>query len=500
MGIYDVKEYTEDNLAIEFSFKISKSKVKEKYHYGYLCEYLNESEGIGAKTIVIEKRYVSKAYFSDYSNYYSTCFQDYDRFCKRLHFFNKKFDKDFFVKELLNNKSDFLNRSYLGYVVVKPLPDSIIGPTLLKTYDSRLEKKRFYNSIRKYNVNLFGLELKLESLAFQEQDTVVSACASTAIWSAFHMTSKLFQTPLPSPSEITKSGGNLYFNTGRTFPNQGLDLNQICKAIEQVGLVSELRNSSLYTSEMTRSKRFIYAYNKAGIPVLLFIKLKDREHHLVTINGYSEETKELEKSENISLKADRIERFYAHDDQIGPFARLGFINETALETSWRDMNGENILARIHAIIVPIHPKVRISYDDVFKKINLIDRIFFKFFNPELEWDIFLQESNKYKNSVLQNSNVSNRIKQKICLSNLPKYLWIASAYVEGELIFDFVFDSTDISRGHFCIDFSLHDKLAAKQLEAIVTAFKSDFVDRGVKMGSKMYGKLIKELTAAYQD
>lgn len=207
-------------------------------------------------------------------------------------------------------------------------------------------------------MNLFGKNLTIESLAYQEQDTVVSACASTAIWNAFHKTAILFQTSLPSPGEITKAAGNLFINSGRTFPNSGLDLTQIGKAIESVGLVSELR---IANSEIPYAKRFVYAYNKAGIPVLLFIHIKDLGYHLITVAGYSEKDEEPELKAEISLRADRIKTFYAHDDQVGPFARIELTNSTALKTAWKDRQGNNIDGSIYAIIVPLYPKIRISF-------------------------------------------------------------------------------------------------------------------------------------------
>lgn len=498
MESFEVHEYSEESLSLAFSSDvISQDKVKSKKHFIYFIDYLDSNQGIGAKTIVLENRYVSKAYLSDYSNYYSVCFQDYGRICKRIHFFNSSFDEKGFRTHLLDEKSKLLEDSYLGYIVIKPLPDSIIGPTLLRTYGDLPTRKRHYFAVRQYEVNLFGRKIFLDSLAFQEQDTVVSACASTSIWSAFHKTSQLFQTKLPSPSEITKSAGNLFFNSGRTFPNQGLNITQICKAIEEVGLVSELRNSELYRSEMIRAKRFVYAYNKARIPVLLFIKLHEREHHLVTVVGFSEAEKKPIKTEEISLAADQIERFYIHDDQVGPFARLGFKNQTALETPWWDENNNLISAWIHALIVPLYPKIRISFDDIFKKINLVDKILFGQLTPELEWDIYLAESNDYKNEIVSDPSLSNRLKEKICLQNHPKYIWIARVRINGSLIFEFIFDSTDISRGHFCIGFNLFDNTMAGGLLVLFQKLKFAFVEEGVSLGSKMYQHIIKELKDA---
>ena len=74
--------------------------------------------------------------------------------------------------------------AYLDYIVVKPIPNSVIGFTVSKTYDTTisgsLDRRDFWGT-REYSANLFGVPLSINSLAFQELDSVVSACTTTAI-------------------------------------------------------------------------------------------------------------------------------------------------------------------------------------------------------------------------------------------------------------------------------------------------------------------------------
>ena len=431
---YQILSYSDENLikALTTPF-VSEEKLVERNHFKYFQDYLSDDDGIGAKTILIENDYISKAYLVDYSNYYSTCFQDYGRKCKRVHFFGQSFDEKQFERELLNPKSNFLSDHYLGYIVIKPLPDSIIGPTLLKTYDQRGDgKKRYYPSCRPYKVHLFGHEFEINSLAYQEQDTVVAACASVAIWTAFHKTSNLFDTNLPSPSEITKRAGNLFLNYGRTFPNPGLDVTQICKAIESVGLVSEFVISTFFESNVKLAKRLVYAYNKAGLPVLLFLKFSDGNGHLITINGYSDVAVKRDRTEAITLVADDIEKFYAHDDQVGPFARMKFLDSEEIETSWWDANGETVKGKIYSVIIPVYPKIRIKFQDVFDKVSLIDIILFQanLFQEEIQWDIYLTESNSYKNDILE-GDFNSVVKLKTCsiCSTFKSFIEIKSCFI-----------------------------------------------------------------------
>lgn len=499
---YGLHKYSDANLCeVLRNKKISAANLKKRPHFNYFSGYL---KNIGAKTIIVENDYVSRAYLKDYSNYYSTCFQNYDRFCKRVHFFDKDFDVEKFEKELLDPKSKFLDTQYLGYIVIKPLPDSIIGPTLLKTYKKDNEGfTRHYPSCRDYKINLFGKQLSLCSLAYQEQDTVVAACASVAIWSAFHKTSIIFNTDLPSPSQITQRAGNSFNNYGRTFPNPGLDISQICKAIEKTGLVSEFIISDKFKSNVKLAKQLIYAYSKAGLPILLFLTFDDGNNdvgHLVTVNGFSNTTETKEPTKDISLLADRISKFYAHDDQVGPFAKFIIEGGEVIQEEWKNEEGVQITGRIYSVIIPIYKKIRIKFQDVFDNVSKIDLILFRsnIFSEEVEWDIYLIESNTYKNNIIHNPEIKIETKKKIVTSNYPKYIWVAKATILNISLFDIIYDSTDFALGHFYLGFNLlfDDKSFKRYLKENFESYKTVYTEeiKGPKIKKKLFDKIILDL------
>jgi len=203
---YEVHSYDLDKLKVILAEKSCACPeiINTKLHSVYFQEYFGK---LNTKTIVVENEYVDKNYLDDYMAFYANCFNQYGRSCSRLHFFDIDFTSTAF-DDLLQGKPtiidrDKLNDAYLGFIVVKPLPKTIIGKTCLKTYDQD-GGRRQYSVVRNYDVNLFGIALKVESLAFQEQDHVVSACATSALWSIFHGTGMLFQHPIMSPANITK--------------------------------------------------------------------------------------------------------------------------------------------------------------------------------------------------------------------------------------------------------------------------------------------------------
>ena len=132
----EILQYSDDNLAHSLSNKYTpKEVIAYKNHFIYLKDYLGSSD-IDAKTIVIESDYISKDFLHDYVSYYALCFENYPKFCNRVHFFKNSFTIVQFRKAILSKKesqADFWE-NYIGFIVVKPIPVTTIGYTVLKTY------------------------------------------------------------------------------------------------------------------------------------------------------------------------------------------------------------------------------------------------------------------------------------------------------------------------------------------------------------------------------
>ncbi len=115
------------------------STVNRDHHAQYLFDYLRHDD-VGAKTIVVEPQYVDRDYLQDFAAFYVSCFYPYNRFCSRVHFFREELSKASFVDIIRGNATpkelQQFRDSYLGFIVVRPLPDAFIGRTQLRTYDS----------------------------------------------------------------------------------------------------------------------------------------------------------------------------------------------------------------------------------------------------------------------------------------------------------------------------------------------------------------------------
>lgn len=465
-----ILEFSKANLAFALSNNYtSAALVQTKYHFKYFSEYLGK-EGLNAKSILIEDSYISKDFLHDYASYYALCFENYPKACKRVHFFQNQFNEVDFQNIIISEQSenkDFWD-AYLGFIVVKPIPLTLIGYTVLKTYSNGTDfDSRNFWGIRQYSIHIFGNEVKIDSLAFQEQDSVLAACATTAIWTMLNKASTDFYTTLKSPSQITKDADSVSHDGGRLFPNKGLNLLQICHAIVNSGLVSEIKQPdySVFNDEgkiidtfISNSylKKILNAYSPIGIPIILVIRVPNGGQyglHAIVVSGYKQKSPEhIPPQDQINFLSENIEKIYAHDDQWGPFVRIDFENEIDLITPWTIASADNQPTRLIHIVVPVYPKIRLSYEDIEVIVLGLDAILTLFFDgkviADLIWDIKIDYSENFKKQIIA-SSLDEKEKFIHVSKSLPKYLWVASCYVADFKIIEFTFDATDVNNGMF---------------------------------------------------
>lgn len=495
----DVRSYEADQLYDSLSNeRFTKETVRRHRQAVYIHEYL---EVVGAKTMVVEPRYVDKDYLADFASFYVTCFEPYDRFCKRLHFFSCEFDAAFLERIVLGKAEssdvDVLRNAYLGFVVARPLPQAVVGRTLLVPYPSD-DGRRKYKAILTSYVRLFGLELEVRSLAFQEQDTAVAACATVSIWSALQKTSELFGTRAPQPPEITRCATrSLLF--ARALPTSGLHLEQMLFAIREAGLDPEL-----YEPISGRAFRpiasLIYGYCNFGLPVILIGELEGIGGHAVTIAGYSRRpdrvvARELPTAivgkagrqaipEPFALTGRWIDEFYAHDDAMGPFSRLrierpnpGVFDPRNLEWNtrffsddWNKQEKRDVPFLPTGFIVPVYPKIRLRYDDVLVWIARVNALMMTCSQSTADsgvWDIYITDTNRYKSQAPKLSLDDRRV-FGLLVSSQPRFIWRATFSRDTIPIAEFLLDATSFAKAFPVFAINWFDDTAAERAQAVV--------------------------------
>lgn len=520
------EKQTLTNLVKE-SFKTDFPDIFHKRQIDYIFRYLNDAE---CKTVILEYDYIDKDYLEDYARYYVKGFNNSGYKSARMHFFSSEFDHSDIDKYLFDGltikKKKELQSSYQGFMVVKPLPKTFIGRTCLSIYKSIIFDDDKKCLSREYSVDLFGIKLVVNSIAFQEQDKVISACATTSIWSALHAIQWKDVRDIPSRGEITTNAINHINDSSNSFPNKELSNKQILRAIDSEKLK--------HHTEFLRDKGQNVFFNKvkihinSGLPLVLggeiysksdvgFIK---KAGHAVTILGYK-------SSGKCAL--------YIHDDRLGPYARATFENLSSLnlnddslpnwglmlqekddEGKWRDAHEilvPNILITVH------YPKVRLPYNYANNTCQLIKLMYDGFIDllkekgdpgelkglceiSPLTYDIELKEISSIRQEFLKynfDPNSEPESKPKVSRDFLKssrvdflsksyaRFQWVASFKINDKKAFKILFDATDIPQGNAVSAIIYESKyysevvfetmkkiIKMEPFSSIISSFKSD--------------------------
>lgn len=524
MADFNVVAYSADCL-LDLLAKLAGSRredVDDKLHSIYFPEYFDH---LGTQTIVVEYDYVDRDYLEDFAGYYVRCFSPPKAHCARLHFFQASFDEASFSAFLqgTTDQDDFLaaclnNQQYLGFIVVKPLSQTFIGRTCLRTYPDGTSGRHF-PSLRPYDVNLFGTRLSVTSLAFQEQDTEVARCATAAMWSVLQGTASRFGHAVPTPVEITKNAVAVHALKSRTLPaKDGLTIEQLADAVRKMQLEPycvDAGNQQILQAEA-------YAYLRAGIPALLGIALVDTldetesplipaKHvgfHAVALTGYrcSSQPAVPFGQSNFMLRATRIDKFYAHDDQVGAFARMtlsppgttmkwkhmrGNVRETGyMECSWRGDSGVigSIRAVPESLLVPLYPKMRIPFQEALEGVAAFDSAVQELVKlghialpGQLEWDIFLTTSAELKEDLQRKLTVSGQYREELLTASMPRFVWRGIGLTAGTPCIELLFDATDIVQGQFFLRAVEYDRAVFRILrDPAAVGFATSFASRTI--------------------
>ena len=482
MQRYQVLDYTLENLVALFLEGSHASVDDELRLKPQIAYFLNYFDKLKIETLVYEVSYTDRHFLEDYSGYYSRCFTRYARFCSRIHVFNSKFGKRK-LNNLIKSGSSIGQLGYKGFIVVKPLPQTVVGRTCLERPNHEEWDGEFPSDI-KIELSLFGIGSTIQSSPFQEQDHEVAACATTALWTALASTGTLFTHSVPSPFEITNTAHlNSQFEH-RSMPNEGLTASQIAQAISAVGL--EPTSFPADSPELLRAG--IYAYLRGGISPVLGIEFEPQkdgdepEYHAVAVTGYhlGESSRAIDNAPK--LKASRIDRLYVHDDGVGPYAPVEVKannGECVLETLWKKPDGTNWNARPFLSMVALYHKIRTPFSDVYDAIYDIDRILKILFtdHDRLEWDIFLISNNQFKQEIKIANEIDSGYLLEIMTRNLPRFLWRVLCRVEGsKKLFEFVLDATDLRQGGQVVEYIKYDESICHDLSLTLNSNRSQLL------------------------
>ena len=295
----------------------------------YLRCYLHD---LGARGIVLEPNYFDRDYLSEFEAFYATSSAGYPNICKRAHYFSARVTRETFAKAVGGDEHarELVEGSYLGHVVLRPIPGAPIGRTVLRVYpdDAGIAAgtPRVTQPAREYESHVAGLTLKASGLAWQQQDSAVGSCATVALWSMLHSSAFDDHHAIPTTAEITSMAHWSAPSGKRIFPDSGLQLAQVLEVLKEHDLAPVMITGDKAHGEFSRERfcSLVASFIRSGYPVLVsgWLEEVEREAHTVCMVGFRSPELPRVKDGECLVADENIEVVYVHDDNLGPNARF----------------------------------------------------------------------------------------------------------------------------------------------------------------------------------
>lgn len=276
---------------------------------GPLLRCVSVARANGAKSVVVETRYLGQDYRSEYAHFYSRTFARIPDSAHRLHFFAKELRPD----DVLDLPAD---ATYLGYVVVRPSRLGAVARAMLEP--PALHRAAVRTAVTEV-VHLFGQPLSVSGVPFTQQDSRLGACAHSSAWMC-HATAALRGDVQMRPTGDFAVEADSSLLPARTIPTSGLTVAQLSDLLRRLGLppmfylIGALPDIALPSSPLppmpvdgqepghwdTRIIPTVCRHLNGGHPVLI-----GTADHAFVLCGWWRES--------------GIVRLLRHDDQQGPY-------------------------------------------------------------------------------------------------------------------------------------------------------------------------------------
>lgn len=356
--------------------------------------------GTRCDTIQVEYPYYDSDYLSAYYSHYAQKFKKYKKTCCRLHLES--------------------NKNYYGYITLRP---SVEGTKFGKTYidPELLVDKNAYLMLSSFTAHVIGQKLEIRCFPWKKQQTDVSVCAHTALWTIIRYFGNKYKNYADTTiGDIVEKVEN---DWGRKTPSLGLTLVQMSNVLKYYGfsplVICEGNNTDFKISEE------VIAYVESGLPVLGFLGTQD---HAISIIGHGEinydrverfeETPDLlDKKANVISHAKLIDSFYVMDDRFFPY------REVPIQLPDKENEVDYGMNELRYALIPLYNRMQLTYRDVYAR--MISWLGAK----EMNWEeinvsrIYITSANSLRQRAMESSTMPQILKDIIQTLSLPKFVW-----------------------------------------------------------------------------
>lgn len=394
-------------------------------------------------SIYVERRYIDLDYRNEFSHFYSTTFYRFPSVAHRLHFFTAPVEGD------LSNIAS-LQSAYRGYSVMRPLPFTPVGRTMLAPPP---QAAGAVMCLAKDTIHIAGVPLTIYAAPFLSQDARYFRCAHSDLWMVLYHAYLRHGLPRRLPSDIHDAavGGVV---VGRQIPSEGLSQSQMFACLQNLQM--SIAKFRLPETKRANKKETVYRlapmicrYINSDAPVIVA-----SHDHVWLVVGY--------RQSKSSMTAPLV--FLRHDDARGPYLEV--------DDPWTESRPEHRPWSV--AIAPLPHKVYMTADRAevlaiatferraeqleheAEKANLLSQqAYFQTIlsrlarRNDVTYRTFFTTSTSYKEHAL--SRLPNQIASAYAVSHWPRFVWVVElidaakrgSTSEGEVVLgEVIIDST----------------------------------------------------------
>ena len=318
----------------------------------------------------------------------------------------------------------------------------------------------------------------MDGVPFQSQDQGVSACATTALWSALDCVAAKEEITVSSSASISESATRYPLQEGRPFPNEGLTIRQICAATRTAGFSPLVIHGQSVADDALQ----LFGYARSGFaPVLALLPTEGGAGHAVCCVGLRNGPTMPQTNPEYKFReaSSGLRGLYIHDDRLGPYAFAGLAPltdpksrniRTCVSIEWPDAKPVDQWI-LRAIVVPVPQKLRLTLSRLRQLgVYVAEVIGVAFGEPQTTLGCRFELSRTYTKQIYKYGLSNEGLHRVVCGTVLSRYIGLIEIDGPAGPILDIVVDSTEAnshSSTLACIKRSAFPDTQIKLFEAI---------------------------------
>jgi hypothetical protein len=132
------------------------------------------------------------------------------------------------------------------------------------------------------------------------------------------------------------------------------------------------------------------------------------------------------------------------------------------------------------MLIPLYPKIRLPFLTILGIVFSFDSLINELRQHNLlllpsapEWDIYLTNVNALKTELQTQPALTGEYRRKVLTGPMPRFIWRATALLDGVPALDLLFDATDIEQGPSFVGVIEYNTMLGQILRSVSQALQN---------------------------